>query len=246
MLKKETPFLFRIDELESIGVSSHNSYINAEPFRHAIFENFLPKKEANKALKFFPKPSSEIWLDWTKRDTVHQPKKQGVGHASRLKGVDPDLLNLLNAFNSYPFLNFLEQLTGINKLLPDPYFHGGALHQILNGGKLAVHTDFNDLKKLDIYRRINVLFYLNKNWKNSYNGDLELWSTGCKERVTSIPPSFNKLVVFDTDKNSFHGHPIPLNTPDDITRKSIALYYYTAQPAKESKYDSNTDWQETT
>jgi len=193
----------------------------------------------------FPKPSSEVWLDWTKRDTVHQPKKQGIGHASRLKGVDPDLLNLLNAFNSYPFLNFLKKLTGIDKLLPDPYFHGGGFHQILNGGKLAVHTDFNDLKKLDIYRRINVLFYLNKNWKDSYNGNLELWSSGCQERVKSISPTFNKLVVFDTDKESFHGHPTPLNTSDNIIRKSIALYYYTAQPVNESKYDGNTDWQET-
>jgi hypothetical protein len=100
MFRKETPFLFRIDELESLGSYSHSSYINAEPFRHAVFENFLPKKEADSAVKLFPKPSSEIWLDWTKRDTVHQPKKQGIGHASRLKGVDPYLLNLLNAFRS--------------------------------------------------------------------------------------------------------------------------------------------------
>jgi hypothetical protein len=179
MFRKKTPFLFRIDELEEIGSANHDSYINAEPFRHAVFENFLPKKDADSALRLFPKPSSEIWLDWTKRDTVHQPKKQGIGHASRLKGVATDLLNLLNAFNSYPFLNFLEKLTGIDKLLPDPYFHGGGLHQILNGGKLAVHTDFNDLKVLNIYRRINALFYLNKNWKESYNGNLELWGEGC-------------------------------------------------------------------
>lgn len=245
MFKKNSPFLFRIDELEAIGLSNHNSYVNAKPFRHAVFDDFLPKKEALNAVKNFPKPTSKIWLDWTKRDTVHQPKKQGIGHASRLKGVEPELLSLLSAFNSYPFLNFLEKLTGIQKLLPDPYFHGGGLHQILNGGKLAVHTDFNDLQALNIYRRINVLFYLNEDWKDSYNGKLELWDNGCQKCVKSISPDFNKLVVFDTDKESFHGHPTPLNTPNNVTRKSIALYYYTALPVKGSRYDGYTDWQET-
>lgn len=245
MFRKKSPFLFRINELENLGSANHDSYINAEPFRHIVFESFLPKNEADSVLRLFPKPSSEIWFDWTKRDTVHQPKKQGIGHASRLKEVDPELLNLLNSFNSYPFLNFLEKLTGISKLLPDPYLHGGGFHQILSGGKLSVHTDFNDLKQLNIYRRINVLFYLNKNWKESYNGNLELWNEGCQECVKSIAPTFNKLVVFDTDKVSFHGHPKPLNTPESITRKSIALYYYTALPVSGSKYDQKTDWQDT-
>lgn len=71
---------------------------------------------------------------------------------------------MLYSFSSYPFLRFLEELTGINKLLPDPYFFGGGIHQILHGGKLAVHTDFNHLEELDLYCRINALLLLNKNW----------------------------------------------------------------------------------
>jgi Rps23 Pro-64 3,4-dihydroxylase Tpa1-like proline 4-hydroxylase len=129
----------------------------------------------------------------------------------------------LNAFNSYPFINFLEELTGIPKLLPDPHFNGGGLHQILNGGKLAIHTDFNQLASLDLYRRLNVLLYLNENWKDEYNGNLELWDQTCSSCVKSVAPTFNKLVVFETNKRSFHGHPKPLNTPGSVTRKSIAL-----------------------
>lgn len=245
MTSYNEPFAFDIDELNELGTANHDFYVNAQPFRHIVLEDFLLESEAELALSDFPNPSSNIWLDWKSRDTVHQPKKQGIGHASRLNDVPPRLLNLLNSFNSYPFLNFLKQLTGIEKLLPDPYFYGGGLHQMLNGGKLSVHTDFNDLKSLNLYRRINVLYYLNKGWKSEYNGDLELWSEGCQECSKSISPTFNKLVVFDTDKTSFHGNPEPLNTPDDITRKSIALYYYTARPAPGGLYDGNTDWQET-
>lgn len=239
------PFTLDTHHLESLGQKHHDDYVNAAPFAHAVFDDFLPLRTANYLLKDFPKPESPIWLDWKKRDIVHQPKKQGIGHASRLDGISPYLLNALAAFNSYPFLNFLEKLTGIPKLLPDPYFHGGGLHQILSGGKLAVHTDFNQLDAIHLYRRLNVLLYLNKNWKAEYNGELELWNQNMTQCEVAIPPLFNRLVVFNTNKKSFHGHPKPLNTPEGITRKSIALYFYTAQPNEDELYDGITDWQET-
>jgi len=244
MLFNKEPFAFNIDELEKLAEHHRDSYINAKPFQHIVLEDFLPKNHANSLLKVFPKQSSKIWLDWRKRDTIHQPKKQGIGNVSRLNDVSPYLLNVLSAFNSYPFLNFLEKLTGIEKLLPDPYFNGGGLQQVLNGGKLAIHADFNELKSLNLYRRLNALFYLNKNWKTDYNGDLELWGEDLKRCEKSISPSFNKLVVFNTNKKSFHGHPKPLNTPDNVTRKSIALYYYTANPSPGDMYDCKTDWQD--
>lgn len=244
MLFNKESFAFNIKELENLGEQNRNAYIHAKPFPHIVLNDFLPKKHADYVLQEFPDSTSPIWLDWKQRDIVHQPKKQGIGHASRLTEVSPYLLNMLSAFNSYPFLNFLEKLTGIEKLLPDPYFHGGGLHQILSGGKLAVHTDFNDLKALNLYRRINVLFYLNKNWKAEYNGELELWNDQLTQCEVAIPPLFNRLVVFNTDKKSFHGHPKPLNTPENITRKSIALYYYTALPNAEEHYDGITDWQD--
>lgn len=238
-------FSFDTKQLESLAIARHEQYTITKPFPHAVFDNFLTEQQANYILKDFPKPDSPIWLDWRQRDTLHQPKKQGIGHAQRLEGVSPYILSVLAAFNSYPFLNFLEKLTGINKLLPDPYFHGGGLHQILSGGKLAVHTDFNQLDAINLYRRINVLLYLNKDWKEDYNGALELWDQQMTQCEASVMPIFNRLVVFNTNKTSFHGHPKPLNTPDNITRKSIALYYYTALPNRDESYDGITDWQET-
>lgn len=242
--RPRTPFVFEIAELERLGTELHAGYVAASPFPHVVLDDFLPKEYADSVLDHYPGPDSEIWLDWTQRDTVHQPKKLGIGHASRMTDVSPYVLTVLQAFNSYPFLNFLEKLTGIEKLLSDPYFHGGGLHQILSGGKLAIHTDFNDLKRLDLYRRLNVLLYLNKNWKDEYNGQLELWSQDMQRCERTVAPVFNRLVVFNTNKRSFHGHPKPLNTPPHITRKSLAFYYYTAQPAADQHYDHHTDWQE--
>jgi hypothetical protein len=35
-----------------------------------------------------------------------------------------------------------------------------------------------------------------------------------------------------------------LNTPPEITRKSIAIYYYTAKPASDEAYDDQIDWRD--
>ncbi len=243
-MKQLAPFVFHIDELEALAGMRRNDYLTGQPFPHVVIDDFLPVDYADRLLDVFPDQHSHVWLDWTKRDTVHQPGKQGIGHASRLAGVSPYLQNILQAFNSYPFLNFLEKLTGIPKLLPDAHFYGGGLHQILRGGKLVIHADANVLGPMDLYRRVNVLLYLNRNWQPEYHGHLELWDEQLQGCARSIPPIFNRLVVFNTNKKSFHGHPIPLNTPPEITRKSIALYYYTAKPAPDEAYDDRIDWQD--
>ena len=91
-----------------------------------------------------------------------------------------------------------------------------------------MHADFRINRQLSLQRRLNLLVYLNKNWDDAYNGSLELWDRSAKHRVRSVAPLFNRCVIFNTDRDSFHGHPDPLKTPAGVTRKSLALYYYTA------------------
>jgi Rps23 Pro-64 3,4-dihydroxylase Tpa1-like proline 4-hydroxylase len=137
-------------------------------------------------------------------------------------------------------LQFLEKLTGIEGLIPDPYFTGGGLHETKSGGFLGVHSDFRLNKKLNIERRLNVIIYLNEDWKEEYGGNLELWDVDMKTCLKKVLPIYNRCVIFNTDKDSNHGHPEPLTTPEHITRRSIALYYYTAgtmviDPAQRNK-----------
>lgn len=235
-------FVFSNDELLRLAESLCLKYAKEKPFPNVVIDDFLPIKAANHLLDSFPSCKESYWLDWKKRDTLHQPKKLGIGHASRLEGAHPYLHNILFAFNSFPFLNFLEKLTKIDKLLPDPHLYGGGIHQTLSGGKLAIHTDFNHLVQLGLYRRVNVILFLNKRWKDSYGGNLEMWNENKTQCEKKIEPLFNRLVIFETNKKTFHGHPEPLNTPSNITRKSIALYYYTSTPLKDELYDKKTNW----
>lgn len=97
------PFVFSIDDLASGATALHESYVLAQPFPHVVIDEFLPPGWAEKLLSVFPDKDSSVWLDWTKRDTTHQPKKQGIGHASGLTNVSPYLQSILYAFNSFPF-----------------------------------------------------------------------------------------------------------------------------------------------
>jgi hypothetical protein len=112
-------------------------------------------------------------------------------------------------------------------LIADPSFFGGGLHWIENGGYLEIHADFNHLRKYNLARRINLLLYLNKDWKDEYNGQLELWDRATMTKGKAVAPLFNRAVIFSTVKEALHGHPTPLAAPPGLARRSLALYYYT-------------------
>jgi len=141
---------------------------------------------------------------------------------------------LLHQLNSSTFLNFLESLTGIQGIIPDPHFNGGGLHQIERGGYLKIHVDFNRHKRLKLDRRLNLLLYLNRDWQEEYGGHLELWDRDMNRCHQRILPIFNRCVIFNTNDFSYHGHPDPITCPEGMTRKSLALYYYSnGRPADE-------------
>ncbi|MCB9262381.1 MAG: 2OG-Fe(II) oxygenase [Flavobacteriales bacterium] len=143
----------------------------------------------------------------------------------------------MHFLNSEPFLNFLSELTGIENLMGDPYFEGGGCHQIKPGGYLKVHADFNKHKLTNLDRRLNVLVYLNQDWKEEYGGHFELWNTEMTKCEKKLLPLFNRMAMFSTTDFSYHGHPDPLKCPEGRSRKSLALYYYTnGRPAEEINF----------
>lgn len=218
--------------LDASGVGSKGSdlaasYASAKPFPHIVIDNFLPGEMLENCLLEFPSNSGAIGENDSARE--------------RLKfSYNPDQLSeiiriMFYSFNSLPFLTILENITKINGLIPDPYFRGGGLHELKQGGYLGIHSDFNHHKTMDLERRINVLIYLNKDWKSEYGGQLELWDENMTKPVQTIIPLLNRCVIFNTTSNSNHGNPNLVNHPGNISRKSIALYYYTATWSAEMK-----------
>ena len=204
------------------GLKNHSNYTSAPEYGHIVIDNFLPEDIATEIMTKFPVESRS-------RDVRFQSGK----FENNKRQISPyncssSILNYFLFFNSAPFIDYLENLTGIKGLIADHHFGGGGFHETSNGGKLGVHADFRIHPKLKAHRRLNVIIYLNKEWKTEWKGQLELWSTDMKTLLSSIDPIFNRCIIFNTERNAFHGHPEPLDTPEGITRKSMALYYYTA------------------
>jgi Rps23 Pro-64 3,4-dihydroxylase Tpa1-like proline 4-hydroxylase len=133
--------------------------------------------------------------------------------------------------NSEPFLKFLENLTGFEKLYRDPIMLGGGIHKIKKGGKLSVHIDYNEHPGRKWKRNLNLLLYLNENWKSEWEGNLEFWDEDSLKKQIEVEPIFNRAVIFSIE-DAPHGHPIPLNTPEDVYRYSLALYYFTDEEVR--------------
>jgi Rps23 Pro-64 3,4-dihydroxylase Tpa1-like proline 4-hydroxylase len=207
-------------KLESLGEQNAEKYRNNKPFPHIYFDDFLPLSAAEAAIRDFPEPKQLAWAEFDRP----KERKLAFDEVERLPRSVRDVLYFLN---SRPMIRFLEVLTGIDGVVPDPYYLGGGLHQIKRGGNLEVHVDFNRHKKLKLDRRINLLIYLNKDWKEEYGGHFELWNRDMSAAEQKILPIFNRCAIFSTTEFSYHGHPTPLSCPPDRTRKSMATYYYT-------------------
>jgi hypothetical protein len=206
--------------LRDRGLELRETYQTAKPFPHIVMDDFLPPAVLERCLELFPS-GDDAETQW---DRPQERQKFSFNPDS----LGPELRALFYSFNSRPFLKFLQNLTGIEGLVPDPYFLGGGFHEIRNGGHLSVHTDFNHHKPMNLERRINALIYMNKDWREEYGGQLELWNSDMTACVKSVVPAFNRCVVFNTTQSSFHGNPNPVNHPGGIPRRSIALYYYTS------------------
>jgi len=198
-------------------------YSGAVPFPHIIFDDFLP-------LPIIRRISEEFGGE---KSTTSYQRKQELNKTSFNPDKDMSLFcrSAFHAFNSRYFIEWLEKLTGIEGLIPDPYFNGGGFHETRPGGYLNIHADFNIHKRLNLLRRINVLIYLNEDWPDHYGGNLEFWDKNMMRAEKIVEPTLNRCVIFNTTKNSYHGHPTPLSCPENRSRRSIALYYYTASPA---------------
>lgn len=212
-----------------------SSYAAARPFPHIVIDTLFDDADLNEVLAEFPRPEATRWVSFD------NPTEKKLGFHHQVSQISPAIRRFLMEMNSFEMLSFLETVTGIDGLIPDPYFGGGGIHQILPGGFLKVHADFNVHPKLKLDRRLNMLIYLNKDWRDEYGGHLELWNSEMTECVTSVLPTFNRTVIFSTTDFSYHGHPNPLRAPEGMTRKSVSLYYYTnGRPAQERSAPHDT------
>lgn len=208
------------EKAKAAGKAASDAYRGKKPYPYGGFDDFLPAEILDRVLdelQSLPEAETTFNRPQEKLKTSYVPER-----------LPPYTRNLFYVLNSRPFVQFLENMTGIKGLIPDPYFAGGGIHVVANGGHLDIHADFNHNAILNLERRLNVLIYLNKDWQESYGGSFEIWNSEMTEMVESYVPQFNRMVCFNTGSTTWHGNPTPVNHPEGKPRMSLALYYYTA------------------
>lgn len=194
----------------------------AQPFPHFYLDNFLNETFAEEVYNAFPafEDARQIGREYNK---VNEKLKIQVTDSALFPDPFKKLDNLLS---SPEFLALMSELMGIPDLLADPDLFGGGIHETNSGGHLDVHVDFNYLKAKHWHRRLNILIYFNKDWKEEYGGYFDIWDKDVKKCYGTFAPIFNRVFVFATSEISFHGV-TPVTCPPDVFRKSFAAYYYT-------------------
>lgn len=201
----------------------------SSPWKHWTIRDIIPDSTISEINEAWPELKDHRW-------STKKKKFSFKSHISDINDIPEPAASVLYWFNSQPFLEYLSKLTKIPSLLADPTLDGGGLHSIQRGGYLKTHVDFNRLPSTGWYRRLNLLVYLNQGWQTDWGGALSLYAK--KEEsddwhrspVVSYPPLAGLSVLFETNAYSFHGHPQPLSCPEGVTRRSLAIYYYTKEP----------------
>jgi hypothetical protein len=215
--------LIGLERWEACLPALRAEYQSAEPFPHIVLDDFLPAQVARATMASFPARTDGDWISY-----VHVNERK-FGN-NRPATWPPILQGVLGELHSERFVGFLHALTGIDELFPDDSLEGGGLHLSEAGGFLNIHADFTvHPKERSWQRRVNFLLYLNADWQADYGGDLELWVSDMSCCARRIAARGNRVVIFNTGEDSFHGHPNPLSCPAEVTRQSLALYYFTEE-----------------
>ena len=227
---------FRIRSFTDAQIAAYaREYAAARPFPHVVIPDVLSAAPAD-TLPSFPALDAACW----KRST--DAYQRGKLTLSDIQLVAEPLATMLRELMEPAVLQFVEQISGVAQLLPDPYLQGAGLFCSGAGGYMAPHTDSHVNERLGIYRRVNILVYLNPEWSEADGGCLELFDEAdVGTPVRTILPGWGTMVLFRSDAHSVHGFTKPIADSGRV-RRALAMYYYTAVDTAAFNGYSLTDW----
>lgn len=216
-------------------LSLTEKFKNAEPFEHIVIDNFLKPEIAEQIHACFPEDFEKWWKYWNPLEV-----KYANDRISEMPGV---IRNVFYAYSSKKMIDVIQRLSGIPDLEYDPYLHGAGLHAHPRNGRLNMHLDYEKHPHMAKERRLNIILYLNKEWKDEWNGETQLWNSDMTECVTKSHIRFNRAVIFRTNEISWHGLPEKVACPEGHYRKSLAYYYVSplVTGSQKDKYGGNAE-----
>lgn len=207
------------------------AFASAAPFRHVVIDDFFERGFAQTLLTQFP-----AFDQGESRGEDGRPGPKSTNE--RIRALGAGYARLDDLVQHPRFLSLVSQITGIEGLRYDPWYLGGGTHENRDGASLDPHIDFNFHPLERWHRRLNLIVYLNPQWQPGWGGALDLYRDPTQDEppTRSVVPVFNRCVIFETNEHSWHGFGrITLPAANQVlTRRSLALYFYTPPTAAEA------------
>lgn len=192
--------------------------------RHFVCDDLLPTEIAERICEAFPEDQSHFTL----RETFREKKRT----SAKFDVLDPILKDITYAIQSPEVIAIVGEITGMDMLEPDPTLYAGGLSMMAQGDFLNPHIDNSHDAKRNRYRRLNLLYYVSRDWKVENGGNLELWDDRVTKPVT-IASNFNRLAVMETNKYSWHSvSPVRVGQ----LRRCVSNYYFSKVSPDGSDY----------
>ena len=203
-------------EFLDIAKENKDLYKNNTPFAHIKLENIFPNDLLDGVLSDIEKTNYEYF-----------EKFCTVGNCFSEFGEST--VKLTDYLVGDEWVEFLRNITEIKDLESDKNWKSAGINIEPRGSYLEPHTDFN--RHNDMWRRVNVLLFLSKDWKDEWGGHNELGHV----------EGDNNVVIFNTSNYSYHGFDL-VSCPDDKNRMVVSCYYYSNERGDHGSENLTTNY----
>jgi hypothetical protein len=209
-------------------------YSHGRPVPWLAFDDFLPADLLHTIQDEIDMIPQHLWSTFTRAGSR-------MKECNNLKFA-PIIRDLTLNFNSHEFVSWLERMTGIAKIIPDPHLIGAGLMRCYKGDSLKLHTDFNWNEQLQLNRCLSLILYVSREWKEDWEGSLEFWNFDKTQCLHRVQPKPNRLLIWNYDEKLIHGHPTPINCPDHVSRDGLRMFYFHSNAAPLSPPHRSLYW----
>lgn len=189
-----------------------------------FIDNLLPENVARDIYNAFPTPEEMA---------IHKSLRENKRIAAQMDLYNPLLEEIVYAFQDERIVKIIEEITGIEQMIPDEHLYAGGISLMAKGNFLNPHLDNSHDNDRENYRVLNLLYYVTPDWKLENGGNLELWDKGVKNKQRTILSKFNRLVLMITNKSSYHS---VSKVIADGKRCCVSNYYFSKIPAETREY----------
>lgn len=222
------------DLLSPIFLSS-DEYQSRSPFPYMYQDDFIRFDYAKKLQAEILSIPIEDW------DRYNNPFEQKYTLRDKFN-FPPLLKGLFEELMSDKFVEELSELCGYPLIL-DKTRNFWGVHKYDRHDKLDIHVDASVHPNSGLKKQITLGIYLSSNWSKEYGCDLELWegdnasSDEAKiyNKIATVSPIFNRLVIFTCNDYSWHGNPIPTTGPEGSHRIFVTISYLSNNKEYDSK-----------